>query len=142
MIIVVIAGLALVLLVWAGRAGKPMRIRREWRFIPALAAIVCFIGALIAGVKEALAPALLLALLGLSFAATARGNARQKAPAPPREAMTLAEARAILGVGPGAGPEEVKAAYTRLMRMAHPDKGGTTGLAIQLNAARDRLLGG
>jgi hypothetical protein len=26
------------------------------------------------------------------------------------------------------------------MRMAHPDTGGTTGLASQLNAARDRLL--
>jgi hypothetical protein len=26
------------------------------------------------------------------------------------------------------------------MRMAHPDKGGTSGLAAQLNAARDRLL--
>jgi hypothetical protein len=24
--------------------------------------------------------------------------------------------------------------------MAHPDKGGTSGLAAQLNAARDRLL--
>jgi len=27
------------------------------------------------------------------------------------------------------------------MRLAHPDKGGTSGLAAQLNAARDRLLG-
>ncbi len=26
--------------------------------------------------------------------------------------------------------------------MAHPDKGGTAGLAAQLNAARDRLLDG
>jgi curved DNA-binding protein CbpA len=54
--------------------------------------------------------------------------------------MSLSEARSILGVGPEATPEEVQAAYTRLMRMAHPDKGGTTGLAVQLNAARDRLL--
>ena len=29
---------------------------------------------------------------------------------------------------------------TRLMRAVHPDKGGTAGLAAQLNAARDRLL--
>ena len=35
-----------------------------------------------------------------------------------------------------------EAAYNRLMRMAHPDKGGTSGLAAQLNAARDRLLEG
>ena len=36
---------------------------------------------------------------------------------------------------------EIQAAYTRLMRAVHPDKGGTAGLAAQLNAARDRLLG-
>jgi hypothetical protein len=27
------------------------------------------------------------------------------------------------------------------MLRAHPDQGGTSGLAAQLNAARDRLLG-
>jgi hypothetical protein len=27
------------------------------------------------------------------------------------------------------------------MQRAHPDHGGSTGLASQLNAARDRLLG-
>ena len=54
--------------------------------------------------------------------------------------MSLEAARSILGVGPDATAKEINAAYTRLMRMAHPDKGGTTGLAVQLNAARDRLL--
>jgi curved DNA-binding protein CbpA len=54
--------------------------------------------------------------------------------------MSADEARSILGVGPEATPEEVQAAYTRLMRLAHPDKGGTSGLAAQLNAARDRLI--
>ena len=57
-------------------------------------------------------------------------------------AMSAQEARAILGVGPAATPEEIRAAYTRLMRSVHPDKGGTPGLAAQLNAARDRLLKG
>jgi curved DNA-binding protein CbpA len=54
--------------------------------------------------------------------------------------MAVAEACAILGVEPDATPAEIQAAYTRLMRLAHPDKGGTSGLAAQLNAARDRLL--
>jgi hypothetical protein len=49
---------------------------------------------------------------------------------------------AILGVGPQASKAEIQAAYSRLIRMAHPDKGGTAGLAAQLNAARDRLLDG
>jgi curved DNA-binding protein CbpA len=43
-------------------------------------------------------------------------------------------------VAPDASLSEVKAAYTRLIQMAHPDKGGTEGLAAQLNAARDRLI--
>jgi DnaJ-class molecular chaperone len=54
--------------------------------------------------------------------------------------MSLNEARSILGVTEEATSEEIQAAYTRLMRLAHPDKGGTSGLAAQLNAARDRLL--
>ena len=55
--------------------------------------------------------------------------------------MSLQDARSILGVGEGASRKEVQDAYSRLMRMAHPDKGGTDGLAAQLNAARDKLLG-
>jgi curved DNA-binding protein CbpA len=45
-------------------------------------------------------------------------------------------------VGPDASKAEIQAAYSRLIRLAHPDKGGTAGLAAQLNAARDRLLDG
>jgi len=48
--------------------------------------------------------------------------------------MSLDDARRILGVGPDASKQEIQAAYTRLMRLAHPDKGGTVGLASQLNA--------
>jgi DnaJ-class molecular chaperone len=60
--------------------------------------------------------------------------------APPTEAMSLDEARRILGVEAAASRKDVQEAYTRLMRAVHPDKGGTAGLAAQLNAARDRLL--
>jgi curved DNA-binding protein CbpA len=56
--------------------------------------------------------------------------------------MSVAEARATLGVGDSATPSEIRAAYARLIRRTHPDHGGTTGLAAQLNAARDRLLKG
>ncbi|MDQ2859639.1 MAG: DnaJ domain-containing protein [Pseudomonadota bacterium] len=54
--------------------------------------------------------------------------------------MNLDQARAILGVGPSATRAEIEAAYRRLIRRAHPDQGGTSGLAAQLNAARDRLV--
>lgn len=51
-----------------------------------------------------------------------------------------AEARSILGVAANATPEAVNVAWRRLMARAHPDQGGTEGLAARLNAARDRLL--
>ena len=54
--------------------------------------------------------------------------------------MSASEARSILGVEEAATRAQIQAAYTRLMKRAHPDHGGSAGLASQLNAARDRLL--
>jgi DnaJ domain len=55
-------------------------------------------------------------------------------------AMSADEARAVLGVGPKATAEEIRDAYHRLMKKVHPDQGGSTYLASQLNAAKDVLL--
>ena len=55
--------------------------------------------------------------------------------------MADQQARQLLGVGPDADRKEILEAYARLIKLAHPDKGGTDGLAAQINAARDRLLG-
>ena len=84
-----------------------------------------------------------LAAVALVMALGARRerHARPRA-SPAGGPMSEAEARSLLGVGPEAGADEIRAAYGRLMRMAHPDRGGTAGLASQLNAARDRLLKG
>ncbi len=129
------------LFVWMGR-GRPILKRREWRFIAAAFSIVSFAGAAVAGLRGAWAPTVVLVVLGLWSAATTRQGG-PTAPRPTRgDRMSTEEARSILGVGPDATAEEIQAAYTRLMRLAHPDKGGTTGLAAQLNAARDRLLRG
>ena len=88
-------------------------------------------------------PMVLLALFSAAGGRINRGPRVASAPEPqPSSGMTAAEARSILGVEPSATTEEIKAAYARLMQRAHPDKGGTTGLAAQLNAARDRLLKG
>ncbi|HEY0621715.1 MAG TPA: J domain-containing protein [Sphingomonas sp.] len=51
-----------------------------------------------------------------------------------------ADARAVLGVGPDAGPEEIRAAHRRLIASVHPDRGGSPELTRQVNAARDALL--
>jgi hypothetical protein len=62
-------------------------------------------------------------------------------PEPPMD-REEAEARALLGVGRDAGPEEIRAAHRRLVADAHPDRGGSGELARRINAARDRLLKG
>ncbi len=56
-------------------------------------------------------------------------------------AMTTEEALRVLGLNAGAGEAEVRAAYHRLIRHLHPDQGGSSFLAAQVNRARDVLLG-
>lgn len=134
---------ALVALLWVSRGGVILK-RREWRLLSGALAVAAFAGAAYVGVRGAWGSAIVLVVLGLWLAVSTRraglGPGAARPEAPRRPAMTESEARSILGVGPEANREEIQAAYSRLMRLAHPDKGGTDGLAAQLNAARDKLL--
>jgi len=70
-----------------------------------------------------------------------RQSGRQSAGRANPGKMTIAEARAILGVKPDATREEIIMAHKRMMQKVHPDRGGTDYLAAQLNQAKDTLLG-
>ena len=57
------------------------------------------------------------------------------------DSMTREEAFQILGLKPGASPEEIHQAWRRLVKAVHPDSGGSAFLTAKINAARDLLLG-
>jgi len=59
---------------------------------------------------------------------------------PSAPSMHVAEARALLGVGPDAGLIEISAAHRRLIARVHPDAGGSAELANRVNVARDILI--
>lgn len=140
MLYLALGAAALAVFVWLGRRGRPVFQRPGLRVLSGVAAIAAFAGAAFLAVRGGWAFAPVLIVVGLWLAMSARGQGAGGGAAPRASAMSEQDARSILGVEAQATPEEIQAAYTRLMRRAHPDAGGSAGLAAQLNAARDRLI--
>jgi DnaJ-like protein len=53
--------------------------------------------------------------------------------------MEAMDPHAVLGLGPGASPDEVQRAYRTLAKRFHPDRAGDGELMISINAAYDLL---
>ena len=139
MIVLASAAAVLAILVLSGRLSG-----RGWtamRLVAALLACVAAAGAVICGLRGQWLGA--AGLLALSARLAQSGPPGRTGRTGPENApMSLNQARSILGLPSGASDRDIETAYRRLMLRAHPDKGGSSGLAAQLNAARDRLLRG
>lgn len=81
-----------------------------------------------------------LPLLLSAFYALRRFSRTPPRSAPPPTGDAVQEARALLGVGPDADAEAIRAAHRRLIAKIHPDAGGTQALAEKINDARALLL--
>lgn len=132
-----LAAIAVWALIRLGRQTE-RRGRGHWRVTATLFSAVLIAGAVLLAARGSWLAAVILGAAGLWLTV----SSRQRTAAPRTEAMSAAEARSLLGVSADAGRQEINAAWKRLMTRAHPDQGGTEGLASRLNAARDRLLKG
>lgn len=142
MIFLVLGAVLLAILVGVGRGygGRAQPLRLTWALFAALSAGL----AVFVGLRGQWLISLGLVALSLWLGAGAKPGASRGGTAPkppPNDALTVQQARLILGVAPGADRQAIEAAYRRMMRRAHPDVGGSSGLAAQVNAARERLLG-
>jgi hypothetical protein len=131
---------AFAVLVFVGR-GYSLQ-ARQWRLVSGVVSIALFVVGGFFCLRGAWPIGLILTVVGGLTALSARTIPMFGSP--PRPAgggeMSESEARSLLGVGEAATRAEIEAAYLRVMKRAHPDQGGTSGLAAKVNAARERLL--
>jgi hypothetical protein len=133
-----VAGVVVAVLLWGPFMRRLLR-REQWRIGSGALSIGVLAAAGFVAARGGWPEGLLLAVIALMFAISSRWPRARPAP-PPENGMSLEQARAMLGVGPEASRADIQAAYNRLMKRVHPDHGGASGLATQLNLARDRLL--
>jgi len=137
MIFVPLGLLVLAGLVWLGR--RPMMARAPVRWAGVAVAIATAGAAVYDAMRGGWIGGSILLTAALWLLRSSLGARR--APTVVAGGMSATDAASILGVAPTAPRAEIEAAYRRLMLRVHPDHGGAAGLAAQLNAAREVLLG-
>jgi hypothetical protein len=146
MIPVALGLLSLAVLLWAARGFAQARVanlKAMLGWLAALAGLAIGAGLLLTGRgASALLAGVLLGPLALSWWQEGRLPApgRPGAPPPRPGRMPRSEALAVLGLNDPVSDADVRAAWVRLMRVAHPDSGGSDWLAARVNQARDTLL--
>ena len=139
----IVLATVVILVLWALRRAANMTPQQSRRFARQLAGYALFGVAALMGLRGNLliaVPAFTLGagLLGFNNLTGQRNSqGAQQAPMPQ---MAEQQAYQVLGLEPGASEDEIRAAHKRLQRATHPDAGGSTFLAAQINAARDSLL--
>ena len=139
-------GLAvLALLLWSAGSfarARVANVKAMLGWLAALAGLALGAGLLLTGRwVAAVFAAVLFAPLALSWWGEGKLPGVRPPGSPRRpKPMPRAEALAVLGLHDPVSDSEIRAAWMRLMRAAHPDAGGTDLLAAHLNQARDALL--
>ncbi len=139
MLYLVLGGAVLAAFLWSRSLARFPLPLNEWRLGAGALAVAALTAAAFIGLRGEWGRAAILVVLGLWLASTAR---MRPGYTPPKvdDVMNEVEARSILGVAANASARDIQSAHSRLMLRAHPDLGGTHGLAVQLNSARDVLL--
>ncbi len=127
------------------KSGPWFRQFRTVRSVVALAFLVLGVVMLTRGLAwEGLGAILAAVVLGGTVRFNTSFYAGPRRPAGPgvAAAYTAEEIRAYqtLGLAVGADRRAIREAWTRLMKAAHPDQGGSAERAKALNAARDVLM--
>ena len=134
MIFVALAVLVLAALVGLGR--KPLMARAPGRYAAFAMAALAIAAAAWDAMRGGWLGGSILATAALWLMTSASRPSVRRA-----GGMGRAEAAAMLGVAETADAQAIEASYRRLILRVHPDRGGAAGLAAQLNAARDAMLG-
>ena len=156
-LIILIAVIGIALILWhkiTRSKGEERKNMIFWSIIVSLGAILAILAvtghlniitAAIAGLVALLPRAMQFAkyLPFINRLYQQRNQQHQQAQTPPagKQAMSLDEAREVLGLKPGHTKDDVIQAHRRMMQKVHPDRGGSDYLAAQINKAKDTLLG-